>query len=62
MKKLYFLLICFIWILALFILIIALTEVYPDNIFKKYRFIVSIGFLSLTGFLKVIYNRIFPAV
>ncbi|MFT7351433.1 MAG: hypothetical protein ACI9XR_001179 [Flavobacterium sp.] len=62
MKKLYFLLICFIWILALFILIIAITDVYPDNLFKKYKFIVGIGFISLTGFLKIIYNRIFPAV
>jgi hypothetical protein len=62
MKKLYFILICSIWILALFILIVALTDEYPDNSFKKYRFVVGIGFISFTGFLKIIYNRIFPTV
>jgi hypothetical protein len=62
MKKLYFLLICTVWSLALFILILALTDIYPDNVFQKHRFIVGIGFISLTGFIKIIYNRIFISI
>lgn len=43
-----------IWIFSLIILIIALTNIYPNNPFKDYRFIIGIAFLSISGFTRII--------
>lgn len=56
MKKTTLIIIGLVWILALLILIIALTDLYPHNIFSEYRLIIGIAFISITGLLKPIYK------
>ena len=56
MKKTTLIIIGLVWIFALIILIISLTNLYPNNIFKEYRLIIGIAFITITGFLKPIYN------
>ena len=58
MKKADLISIALVWILALIILIIALTDLYPNTIFKEYRFIMVIAFIAITRFLKPIYNAV----
>jgi hypothetical protein len=58
MKKTTLIIIGLVWILALIILIISLTNLYPNNIFKEYRLIVGIAFIAITGLLKPIYNSV----
>jgi hypothetical protein len=58
MKKATLIIIGLVWILALIILIISLTDLYPNNIFSEYRLIIGIAFITTTGFLKPIYNSV----
>ena len=58
MKKITFIILVFVWISSLVILIIALTNLYPNTIFKEYRSSVGIAFITITGLLKLIYNSI----
>jgi len=58
MKKIALIIIGLVWILALIILIISLTDLYPNNVFSEYSFIIGIAFISITGLLKPIYNSI----
>tara|TARA_R110001583_G_scaffold194839_1_gene367271 strand:- start:208 stop:396 length:189 start_codon:yes stop_codon:yes gene_type:complete len=48
----------FVWIAGLSILIISLTDLYPNNPFKEYRIIVGIGFLALSRLIKSTYKSI----
>ncbi len=47
-----------VWIAGLIILIISLTDLYPNNPFKEYRIIVGFGFLALSGLIKSTYKSI----
>lgn len=58
MKRIALIIIALVWISALIILIISLTNLYPNNIFKQYRSIVGIAFITITGLLKLIYNSV----
>lgn len=58
MKKINFTLIALVWIISLIILIIALTDLYPDSILKEYRSSVGIAFITITGLLKLLYNAV----
>ena len=58
MKKATLIIIGLVWILALIILIISLTDLYPNNIFSEYRLIIGIVFITTTGLLKQIYNSV----
>jgi hypothetical protein len=44
------------WMLSLIILVLSLTNLFPDNPFKAYRLIIGIGFISLTGFMRKAYR------
>ncbi|MCD8400877.1 hypothetical protein [Tenacibaculum finnmarkense] len=56
MKKTTLIAIGIVWISALSILIISLTDLYPNTIFSKYRLMTGIAFLIISQFLKLIYN------
>jgi hypothetical protein len=58
MKKILLVSIAFIWIGCLIILIIALTDLYPNNIFQEYQLLIGIAFISITGLLRIIFNKI----
>jgi len=58
MTKLFWILAPFIWIGSLIILIIALTNLIPDNSFKEYRLIIGIGFLCISGFIGIAYRKL----
>ena len=62
MKKVILISLALIWILSLSILVIALTDLIPKNIFKEYKFIISIGFISITWFIRIDYNRLIPSI
>lgn len=57
-KKTGLIIIALIWFLALIILIISLTNVYPDTVFQKYRTVVGIVFIIITGFLRLAYKSV----
>ncbi len=58
MKKIILIAFAFIWVLSLIILIIALTDLVPNTIFKDYRFIIGIGFLVVSRFLSIAYQKL----
>ena len=62
MKKIILISLALIWIVSLSILVIALTDLIPNNIFKEDKFIIGIGFISITGFIKIAYNRLIPSI
>ena len=45
------------WIANLVILIIALTDVVPNNPFKQYGFVIGLGLVTITGLMRVEYRR-----
>lgn len=57
MKKSILILLALVWIAALIILIIALTNQHPDHPFVEYRTIIGITFIALTGFIRIAYTR-----
>ena len=59
MKKYILILLALVWITALAVLIVALTDLVPDNPFVEYRLIVGIGFILLTGFIRMLYKRLY---
>jgi hypothetical protein len=62
MKRTTLIIIGFVWIFTLIILITSLTNLYPNNIFREYRLIIGIAFITITGFLKPIYNSVINSV
>jgi hypothetical protein len=61
MKRITIIILALIWISSLIILIIALTDILPNNPFKDYRLIVGIAFLVLSSFLGFAYQRLIKA-
>jgi hypothetical protein len=51
-----------IWISSLIVLVIALTDLVPNNPFKDYRLIVGLAFLALTGFIGMAFRRLIKTV
>ena len=62
MKKTIMIFLALIWISSLIILIIALTDLVPNNPFKDYRLIVGIVFLAMTGFIGMAYRKLLKIV
>jgi len=62
MRKAILIIIGLVWILALIVLIISLTDLYPNNIFSEYRLIIGIAFITITGLLKSFYNSVINKV
>lgn len=58
MKRFVLIIIALFWILSLAVLIISLTDLYPENILKENRLIIGIGFITVTRLLKPIYNLV----
>jgi hypothetical protein len=58
MKKITITTLVLVWILSLTVLIVALTEIYPDNIFKDYRLLVGVGFILITGLLRIAIKKV----
>ncbi len=58
MKKITLILLAITWIVFFTILIIALTDFFHDNIFQNYKLVVGISFLAITGFIRVIYQKL----
>jgi hypothetical protein len=57
MKKAILIVLALIWIASLIILIIALTDLVKVNPFKNYRWIIGIGFLTISGFIRKAYQN-----
>ena len=58
MKKITLIALAITWILSLTVLIIALTDLFPDNIFKNYRLVVGFGFLTITALIRIAYKKL----
>lgn len=58
MKRFTLIILLLTWLAGLIILIAALTNTFSANIFQHYRFITGIGFISLTGFIRMIYRKL----
>ncbi len=58
MKKTVLIFLALIWISSLVVLVLALTDLVPNNPFKDYRLIVGLVFLALTGFIGMAFRRL----
>ena len=58
MKQYILILLALVWIAALAVLIVTYTNLVPNNPFIEYRLIVGIGFIVLTGFIRMVYKRL----
>lgn len=58
MKKIAIVLVALVWIFLFGVLIVAITNIIPDNVFREYRFIVGIGFIAATGLLGIFYRKL----
>lgn len=61
MKKIILIVLALIWISSLIILIVSLTDIFPNNPFKEYRIIVGMGFIAMSRFLRINYRRLLKA-
>ena len=50
-----------IWLVTLSILIIALTNIWPNETLYNYRLVIGIIFFITTGFLKFTYNKFYKS-
>ncbi|MFN4764116.1 hypothetical protein ACKGJN_13385 [Gillisia sp. Q332] len=57
MNKLLWTFLILIWSAALLMLIFALTDFGPDYPLTDYKYIIVIGFITITGFMKLLYSR-----
>ncbi len=57
MRNIVLIILVLIWILCLIILIIGLTNLVSNSIFKDYRLVVGIGFILVSGLLKTIWSK-----
>ncbi len=57
MRNIVLIVLVLIWILCLIILIVGLTNLVPNSIFKDYRLVVGIGFIFVSGLLKTIWSK-----
>jgi len=57
MTKITWIIALLVWIFGLIILIIALTNLIPNNPFKEYRLIIGLGFLVISGFIGNLYKK-----
>jgi hypothetical protein len=57
MKRIILIIVSIVWIAWLTILTIALTDLVPNNPFKEYRFIIGMGFLTISGFIRQAYRK-----
>ncbi|HZH70152.1 MAG TPA: hypothetical protein VFD80_06865 [Flavobacteriaceae bacterium] len=57
MNKLVWIVLILLWSAALVILILALTDLGTDYQFSDYTFSIGMGFITITGFMKLVYNR-----
>jgi len=58
MNKSILILLVLVWIVALVVLIVALTNQHPDNPFIEHRIIVGIGFIVLSGLIRIVFKRL----
>jgi len=45
------------WIITLFLLTIVVSDIDPENPFKKYRILIVIGFFVISGLTRYFYKR-----
>jgi len=59
MKKLFWILAPLILIVGTIIFAIAVTDNSPENPFKKYSIVILVGLFCISGFIKIIYTRLY---
>jgi hypothetical protein len=59
MKKLFWILALLIWISSLILLIIAVTNLIPDNSLKEYRLVFGLTFICISGFIGFAYKKLY---
>ena len=57
MRKAILLSIIAIWIASFVLLVIALTDLVPDNPLKEYSFTIGIGFITVSYLVKLVYRK-----
>ena len=53
MYKLLWLILFLMWFSALLLLIFALTDLGPDYPYDQHKYVIAIGFITITGFFKM---------
>lgn len=58
MKKPILIILILIWISSLLTLIIALTDLIPNNPLQEFRLIVGLGFITLSGLIRIAWRKL----
>ncbi|MEN9973651.1 MAG: hypothetical protein RIS20_1998 [Bacteroidota bacterium] len=58
MKKTTLIVSAIIWMIFLVILINALTDVFPGNIFQNYKLVVGFAFITVTGLIRMVNKKL----
>lgn len=58
MNKSFWILLVLLWFALLLILIISLTEIYPNNPFQQYRLAIGASFLILSELMRRFYGKL----
>jgi len=58
MTKLFWISAPLIWTISLILLIIALTNIFPNNALKQYSLLIGLGFICISGFIGVLYKKL----
>jgi hypothetical protein len=58
MKRIFLISSILAWIVSLIALIIALTNLIPDNPLKEHSLIIGLGFICVSGFIGVVFKNL----
>jgi hypothetical protein len=60
MKKALWFLMITLWFIALVLLVLSLTDIYPDNPFQRHRLAIGCSFLVISEFIRRLYGKMYP--
>lgn len=60
MKKTLWIIMIILWLLALALLIISLTDIFPNNPLQNYRLAIGCSFLVISEFMRRLYGKVYP--
>ena len=60
MKKALWFLMIILWFVALALLIVSLTDIYPNNPFQRHRLAIGCSFIVISEFNRRLYGKMYP--
>jgi hypothetical protein len=58
MKKTTLIVSALIWAVFLLMLIMALTDLFSENVFQSYKLVIGFGFITVTGLIRMVNKKL----